>query len=52
VLAIYLANREQAEARLAALQRWLGQHGRAALAVGLAVIGLYLTTVGAYALLA
>jgi len=52
VLAVYLADRERADARLAALQRWLGQHGKAALAVGLVVVGLYLTTVGAYALLA
>jgi hypothetical protein len=52
VLAVYLANRELADARLAAFQSWIGQHGKAALAVGLAVVGLYLTTVGAYALLA
>jgi len=52
VLVVYLANRELADARLAALQQWLAQHGKAALAVGLAVVGLYLTTVGAYALLA
>ena len=52
VLAVYLADRERADARLAALQRWLALHGKAALAVGLAVVGLYLTTVGAYALLA
>jgi hypothetical protein len=51
VLGIYLANREQAEARITAFQRWLGQHAKAALAVAFAVIGLYLTTVGAYALL-
>jgi len=52
VLAVYLANRELADMRLAALQRWLALHGKAALAVGLAIVGLYLTTVGAYALLA
>jgi threonine/homoserine/homoserine lactone efflux protein len=51
VLGIYLTNREQADARLAAFQRWMSQHGRAALGIFLAVAGLYLTTVGAYALL-
>jgi Sap, sulfolipid-1-addressing protein len=51
VLGVYLANRERAEARLAGFQSWLGQHGKAALAIMFAVIGLYLTTVGAYALL-
>ena len=51
VLGVYLTNRERAEARLAAFQSWLGQHGKAALGIVFAVIGLYLTTVGAYALL-
>ena len=51
VLGIYLADRERAEARIAGFQRWLGQHAKAALAIAFAVIGLYLTTVGAYALL-